>query len=174
MHGSSEEAHSFNQLHHRIFPVTLPLTNKTGICPPSIPVVWHSPAAVSLSLPPTATPRLTRIFRGEQWCSTETKITLHSEKASRAQHQVAEAVHLKTKYDLLTAIPETRGRCNGPEHMLYVMVCFFVFYCSCSVYFFSWCCFDPIRPFNCMSSTEICLYSAAKNKILSIMHTVYL
>lgn len=63
------------------------------------------------SPPPAATPRLSGIFRGEQRQSAETKVALHPEEASGAHQQVPEAIHLKTKYDILTAQ-------TGPEQIL--------------------------------------------------------
>lgn len=64
----------------------------------------HSP--VSSLCPPADTPGLRGVFRGEQRRSAQAKIPLHPEEANRAQHQVAEAVHLEAEWGLLTP----RGR----------------------------------------------------------------
>lgn len=99
MHGSTEQTRSGVASHYSA-------TQQQNMCLPAISSLsrdTHPPPC--LSLPPTATPWLSRIFR-EQWHSAETKITLHPEEASGAHQQVPEAVHLKTKCNLLTTIPE--------------------------------------------------------------------
>lgn len=112
IHENTEQKHQCN---HRYACVPLPLCSKKDVC-----LLFSPTFEVSLCPPPppAATPRLSGIFRGEQRQSVETKVTLHPEEASGAHQQVPEAVHLKTKYDVLTAR-------TGPEQIQCDCVCFF-------------------------------------------------
>lgn len=61
------------------------------------------------SPPPTVPLGFFGVLGGQQRRATQTEIALHPEEAGRAQHQVAEAVHLEAKSRLLTATPEMWG-----------------------------------------------------------------
>lgn len=180
MHGSTELKHSFTAT--QALPCHL-ATKHVFVCH-FLVVTWLSFAALSLSLCPlTATQWLSRIFRGEQWQSTETKITLHPEEASSSHHQIPKAVHLKTKYNLLTTIPEAEVMFYGTRPYTFcedVIVFFFSLLVAAMFFSFPVVVFiqsDPSTPV-CPAFRPGCILLLSsvgpENKILSIKQSVYL
>lgn len=89
-------------------------SSKTRVCPPACRRVTLTPP-----LPPTATPRLCGVFRGERRQSAQAEVTLHPEEASGGAHQqVPEAVHLKTKRRLLTSAGGPQVTFKGADSTL--------------------------------------------------------